>query len=250
MEGTTVVKKTFFNEVDSGIQEVAIISILNALRVPNIVQFLGVINEVEDLTIVLEFVDGETLENKLFHLINDMEPILVVEEEKILDGQIESKDTEYHDEVFVIIEESEDPINVPLTSIFQPDPFYLFPLEDRINAAKKILDTILGLHEAGFEHSDLHPGNIMIKKNYEISMIDFDKATPIVGSEVLADTVAYNNIAGPLLGIYPKDRVKLKLLELSDWQEYLATVKEADIAKIVGKYELELKQRTGYGFTK
>jgi len=75
IDKSIVVKKTFFDDVESGVKEVAVISVLNALRVPNVVHFLGVINGVDDLTIVIEFVAGKTLENKLFQLINEMEPI-------------------------------------------------------------------------------------------------------------------------------------------------------------------------------
>jgi len=242
----TVIKKMYISPVgcEVGLKEVSIVSILNAFKIPHIVNLLGITTDAEDFAAIFKFIEGEILESKLMKLINEIEPVLVIEEKQINVAIIETKDTDYYDEIMVLLQENEEPQRVKMTSIFQPEPFYIFPIKERIQLANQLLEAILDIHKAGFVHSDLHTGNIVIGDTGQITLIDFDKAEVYTEESSVADIIAFHEIVKVLLGIFIKERNELGLQKLEDWEIFFQTVTEADIASIIDTHETKLQSNT------
>jgi len=250
LSGIDVVQKISISpeEIEKGIREVAIISILSKMGLPNITELLGILPYAESFVAIYKFIEGETLQDKLMDLINDAEPICVIIENTIKSLYIDSKDTDYFDEVIVTIKDKKTIIR--LSQIFQPDGFYIFPLKERIIIATNLLNWLGRIHALGFQHCDLHMGNIMISPTGEFTVIDFGNSNLIEKSNVLADTFGYNDAVAALLALFPRDRESLKIKSLQEYESFFKSSGniEEEISLIVSKYEEELKENTGYDY--
>src|ERR1700689_1545521 len=74
------------------------------------------------------------------------------------------------------------------------------PLEEALEIAKQIANALEAAHEKGIVHRDLKPGNIKIRPDSSVKVLDFGLAKSGELAELTSDSPTMLTVAGMILG--------------------------------------------------
>src|SRR6204780_3867656 len=74
------------------------------------------------------------------------------------------------------------------------------PLEEALRIAKQIAEALEAAHEKGIVHRDLKPGNIKVRPDGSVKVLDFGLAKAAEGAEFTTDSPTKLSASGTILG--------------------------------------------------